>query len=292
MAISVTSVINKCTARYRDLVRSDALSYMQMVHDKLSAEIRMSYAVNDAPLVAQVPSYVVPGNVLRVWRAELRTDGLDGFRLLEQQSARMLDFRPRHGCGSPVTVSSDRSPSGGRVLILSPAPSLSSLVVSGGTPTTPIVISFTANHNLSTGSQIYLTGIAGLGVANGLWPTVSVISPTQVSLDGSVGTGAYTSGGIGATAFLPFLRSYATVQQVLADDNNVTVLPDCVFDDRAYFAGVLLRHAEARHTEDLQMWIRLFQVEKTNLETFVTRTLADVRPTIQPGIQRIYGATR
>lgn len=69
------------------------------------------------------------------------------------------------------------------------------LVVSGATNATPIVLTVPSTANLATGSQVGVIGVAGNTAANGGW-TITVVDATHVSLNGSAGNGAYTSGGL------------------------------------------------------------------------------------------------
>lgn len=66
--------------------------------------------------------------------------------------------------------------------------------VIGATNATPIVITTEAAHGLTTGDFAVVLGVGGNGAAKGTWE-VTVISPTQFSLDTSVGDGDYTDGG-------------------------------------------------------------------------------------------------
>lgn len=73
--------------------------------------------------------------------------------------------------------------------------------VSGCTNTTPIVISHydpitltgTA-HGRQTGDKVDISGVQGCTAANGTNWTITVLSPTTFSLDGSVGNGAWVTG--------------------------------------------------------------------------------------------------
>src|SRR5574344_708818 len=58
---------------------------------------------------------------------------------------------------------------------------------------TPIVITATA-HGFNTGDKVYITGVGGNTAANGTW-VVTRLTADTFSLNGSVGNGAYTSGG-------------------------------------------------------------------------------------------------
>jgi hypothetical protein len=66
--------------------------------------------------------------------------------------------------------------------------------ISGCTNASPIVVTTPQAHNLTTNERVELTSVGGNTAANGEW-IVTVLSPTTFSLNGSVGNGAYTSGG-------------------------------------------------------------------------------------------------
>lgn len=66
--------------------------------------------------------------------------------------------------------------------------------VIGATNATPIVVQTGASHGYTTGDRVIIAGVLGNLAANGTW-VVTVTDGTHFSLDTSVGTGAYTSGG-------------------------------------------------------------------------------------------------
>jgi len=65
--------------------------------------------------------------------------------------------------------------------------------ITGATNATPIVITSTA-HGLATGDYVDVSSVGGNTAANGFWP-ITVVDANSFSLNGSVGNGAYTSGG-------------------------------------------------------------------------------------------------
>jgi hypothetical protein len=69
----------------------------------------------------------------------------------------------------------------------------SPLAITGATNATPIALTVTA-HGLTSGSSVTVTGVGGNTAANGGWAIV-VIDANHFSLNHSVGSGAYTSGG-------------------------------------------------------------------------------------------------
>jgi hypothetical protein len=63
-------------------------------------------------------------------------------------------------------------------------------------PLVPSPIQITAtNHGYKTGQKIAIAGVGGITAANGNW-TVTVLDPKNFTLNGSIGSGAYTSGGV------------------------------------------------------------------------------------------------
>ncbi len=69
-----------------------------------------------------------------------------------------------------------------------------SVAINGATNASPIVVTAAA-HGLETGDRVTIASVGGNTAANGSF-TVTVLSSSTFSLDGSVGNGAYTSGGV------------------------------------------------------------------------------------------------
>jgi hypothetical protein len=67
--------------------------------------------------------------------------------------------------------------------------------VSAATNASPIAITTSAAHGLTTGDRVTVASVGGNTAANGSF-TVTVTSTTAFTLDGSTGNGTYTSGGI------------------------------------------------------------------------------------------------
>lgn len=65
--------------------------------------------------------------------------------------------------------------------------------ITGATNATPIAITVTA-HGYATGDTVVITGVGGNTNANGTWE-ITVTGANTFTLNGSVGSGAYTSGG-------------------------------------------------------------------------------------------------
>lgn len=66
--------------------------------------------------------------------------------------------------------------------------------ITDATNAAPIVLTSNGAHELVTGDRAHVFGVGGNTAANGT-RTITVLSPTTYSLNGSTGNGAYTSGG-------------------------------------------------------------------------------------------------
>ena len=71
---------------------------------------------------------------------------------------------------------------------------LSALTINAATNATPIVVTTSTNHGVTDFSYGTITGVVGTTSANGTW-ILERVSNTQLRLRGSVGNGAYVSGG-------------------------------------------------------------------------------------------------
>jgi hypothetical protein len=67
------------------------------------------------------------------------------------------------------------------------------LTVTAATNAGPIVLTI-GTHSLANGMFVRVAGVGGNTAANGDWQ-ITVVNATQISLNGSTGNGAYTSGG-------------------------------------------------------------------------------------------------
>jgi len=66
--------------------------------------------------------------------------------------------------------------------------------ISAASFATPINITTSAAHNLSTGDRVTIAGVLGNLAANGLF-RITQVDSTNFTLDSSIGTGTYVSGG-------------------------------------------------------------------------------------------------
>jgi hypothetical protein len=101
-------------------------------------------------------------------------------------------------------------------------PSAAGGPVSGATNASPIVVT-SPGHNLSSGTRVTLAGVSGNTGANGDFQ-VTVIDGNTFSLDGSTGSGAYTSGGTWHVSGLYNLSLTPTGGNGYAPGQNYTVL--------------------------------------------------------------------
>jgi hypothetical protein len=75
--------------------------------------------------------------------------------------------------------------------------------VTGATNASPIVITTASSHGLVTGDKVGIFSVLGNNAANDKW-TITVLSATTFALDGSTGSGAYTSNGIVSVQHLSY----------------------------------------------------------------------------------------
>ena len=107
------------------------------------------------------------------------------------------------------------------------------VAVSGAANTSPITLT-TAAHGLTTGDRVAVTEVGGNTAANGTW-TVTVVSPTTFTLDGSAGNGAYTGGGY--VVFCPPANPGCTAAPTRTDRSRYQSVAGA--DDRSAGAEVL-----------------------------------------------------
>jgi len=82
------------------------------------------------------------------------------------------------------------------------------LNITAATNATPIVVTTSAVHGIVDVSKVTVTNVAGNTGANGTW-IAEAVTPTTARLRGSVGNGAYTSGGV-----FTLDSTYATIAEV------------------------------------------------------------------------------
>jgi hypothetical protein len=112
--------------------------------------------------------------------------------------------------------------------------------ITGATNTSPITITAPL-HGLTTGAMVKITGVGGNTAANGTF-TITVVNTNTFTLNGTVGNGAYTSGGawtllptVTATSFTPqadFGVGDRPTDVLLADFNKDGILDLLVAHDR------------------------------------------------------------
>ena len=64
--------------------------------------------------------------------------------------------------------------------------------ISAATNASPIVVTSSTAHGLTTGDRVVISGATGNSAANGTW-TITVVDTTRFSLSGSTGNGSYTA---------------------------------------------------------------------------------------------------
>lgn len=110
------------------------------------------------------------------------------------------------------------------------------ILVTGGTNATPIVLTFAANSGLKSNDRIAVAGITGLTAANGEW-TLNMLTATTGQLLGSVGNGTY--GGTPRVARIfdqtPTMNDHSALLQIMG--NMVGTLTLTAFESYAEFSA-------------------------------------------------------
>ncbi len=101
--------------------------------------------------------------------------------------------------------------------------SIGSLTVTGASNTTPIVISTSTAHRLTTGKTVTVAGIVGTTNANVVGRTVTYVSSTSFSLDSTVGNAPYISGGLVTSAYVGSGIATRTSYDVTAATNATPI---------------------------------------------------------------------
>lgn len=115
-------------------------------------------------------------------------------------------------------------------------------VITDATNATPIVITTSGAHGATTNQAVTIIGVVGNTAANGLFK-LTVVNTTQYSLQGSVGNGAYVSGGDANTWSL-------SADVNTAQLNCVAALSDCYSLDCNSYALVDDLHYNATGYND------------------------------------------
>lgn len=105
---------------------------------------------------------------------------------LSSREALTLDGVSYVNAGMTVDVA------GRRVQLSNPNKTI--FTVTAATNATPIVLTTSITHTVLAGETVQVLGVAGNTAANGIW-VVQSVTTTTITLTGSVGSGAWTSGG-------------------------------------------------------------------------------------------------
>lgn len=113
-----------------------------------------------------------------------------------------------------------------------PAPSN----IATSTDATPIVVRTAAPHLLTTGDTVIVAGHATNVAANGQW-TATVVTATDIELDGSVGSGAGAGGATGKVIGQGVLPTYDVLDDAdAADAASIDVAQESLGDRTAWLA--------------------------------------------------------
>ncbi|MGA7122808.1 MAG: hypothetical protein WBY94_22095 [Polyangiaceae bacterium] len=141
------------------------------------------------------------------------------------------------------------------------------LSVSGGTTASPIVLNV-VGHGCVTGDYGQVNGVQGLVGANGQWQ-LTFVDANHVSLNGSSGSGAYTSGGVFSGGDLyavgAVVQAYATPNavnsSVIAAGNVTITITATVYVPAAFAAQYATQMAAA-----LSQYVTTFPIGGLNVD--------------------------
>ena len=92
--------------------------------------------------------------------------------------------------------------------------------ITSATNASPIAITTSAAHNYATGDTVVISGVGGNTAANGRF-VITVTGSTTFTLNGSTGSGAYTSGGTAKDAnLLPYASLPSNGDIITVDQMN------------------------------------------------------------------------
>ncbi len=132
---------------------------------------------------------------------------------------------------SAITRESDVSISGNVAVVVAnangPVGGVTNLAITGATNASPIVLTVGSTSGITTGMTGIVSGVQGNAAANGYF-SLTFVDGTHVSLDGTTGSGAYTSGGNLEAGDLGLvdsvIQAYAVPNGVTATTQSATAL--------------------------------------------------------------------
>jgi hypothetical protein len=263
---TVQDLITEFKRTYRTCEDARALAICQEVDEEILLYVPLRMATTDVPLVADTDTYAAAETDLRVWRAHYRTSpARTGKVELTWATEKKLDNDypgwKAYAAGTPRRFYTTQDTTQGRFGVW-PAPNTSTLLVTGATNVSPIVVT-TGAHGLASGAQVYISGVTGNTAANGTF-YVTVLSPTTFSLYSDAartvpvaGNGAYVSGGMILCAGSPLVTVDVTRRVVLATNTVMPLLPQI---RRLYIDGMCFYYArEAKNPADIALYRPLFE---------------------------------
>ncbi|MCP3882361.1 MAG: hypothetical protein GY701_28800 [Sulfitobacter sp.] len=145
------------------------------------------------------------------------------------------------------------------------------LTVTGATNATPIVITTSANHDMATGEEVDIEGILDNTNANGTW-TITKISATTFSLDGSAGNASYVNGQGTVQTRDALARTFVAGT---AFTGHVHRFPDAKQDDKFNFIVDASADPTGGGSDDVDLkvfgrpddesdWIEIIQISETD----------------------------
>lgn len=257
--MTAQNLIDVFQRTYRDCDDTRALAILNEIDEEILLELPLRRALVEVSLVLGTQEYTLDETVLRVWSARFCLGPSQ--TPLTETSIDSLDIdTPQwrsYGNGSALKFYTSANATTG-TLGLVPPPNYSTLIVSGATNASPIVLT-TGTHGLSDGDPVIVSGVGTNTAANTVGVTpwyakVTGYSATTFALYSDsaltvpvVGNGVYSSGGTVSSALHPKVLLDVTQRTTLATNTAMPLSPQI---RRLYVEGMRFIYARDRYPAD------------------------------------------
>lgn len=239
------------------------MKWLNEIDEEILGAVPLRRSFEDLALTAGAYEYDLSETILRIWGVQLYTDAVS-FHKLTATDVDSLDLDSpdwrSSGSGSVLKWYETASMTSGQIG-LTPPPSQGTLRVSAASTATPIVVTTSTPHGLTSGSRVLISQVVGNTAANGLF-YVSVSPPSQFSLFSDaaltqpVGPGtAYTSGGIVATSGSPKLVLECSKRVALTTSTSMPASPAI---KSLYSDGMAMLWAKLKRPQDYEFRRQVF----------------------------------
>lgn len=277
--------VNDFRAMRKNVSESRALLWLNEIDLLVQRVLRTRRTTALIALVAGQQDYDLDESYVWVISSRILTGPADSpnptpGRVLVSTSDDTADvLRPDHvfdGAGDPEAFASVHDASGGQIRLY-PAPARNSLLVSGATNASPIVVTAAEDHGLSEGQKVEIRGVLGNTAANGVaYAKVSGYTDDEFALYSDselttpvAGSGAYTSGGIVIAVNREVLEVVASYHPELVLSPSASDMPASPTLRSLYLDGMDYLYAKRRQLPDVAARKALFE-DSLNEQSIIT----------------------